>query len=143
MKMKMKMSSGASKVVLLVSAVFLVCFFAQMQGSDAFLRKTTKARAVEQIVNSGYKLRTPTFWFETQRLDHFHPTDQSTWYQRYTVNDTYWVPGGPIFFFLAGEAPMEFFEFQEISALEWAKVQTLNHHDLISSYLSPLVVDTV
>eukprot|EP01102_Stenamoeba_stenopodia_P005419 TRINITY_DN1604_c0_g1_i1.p1 TRINITY_DN1604_c0_g1~~TRINITY_DN1604_c0_g1_i1.p1 ORF type:complete len:506 (-),score=118.22 TRINITY_DN1604_c0_g1_i1:26-1468(-) len=103
--------------LLVALALVLLC---STQGGDAFLRKTTKARAVEQLANNGYQLRTPTSWFESQRLDHFHPTDQRTWFQRYTVNDTYWLPGGPVFLFLAGEAPMEFFEFQEISALEWA-----------------------
>lgn len=29
--------------------------------------------------------------------------------------------GGPIFLFLGGEAPLEFFEFQEVSAKLWAQ----------------------
>eukprot|EP00164_Ancoracysta_twista_P004505 GFYU01006072.1.p1 GENE.GFYU01006072.1~~GFYU01006072.1.p1 ORF type:complete len:498 (-),score=151.70 GFYU01006072.1:167-1660(-) len=56
----------------------------------------------------------------TQKLDHFN-NDDRTWSQRYVVIDDYYKPGGPVFFFLAGEAPMEFFEFQEVSAVHWAQ----------------------
>eukprot|EP01094_Clydonella_sp_ATCC50884_P029667 TRINITY_DN9366_c0_g1_i2.p1 TRINITY_DN9366_c0_g1~~TRINITY_DN9366_c0_g1_i2.p1 ORF type:complete len:490 (-),score=109.07 TRINITY_DN9366_c0_g1_i2:90-1517(-) len=62
------------------------------------------------------------YWFE-QNLDHFSPSDSRTWKQRYVVNDTYWTPGKgqPVFIFLAGEAPEDFFWFQEASALHWAQ----------------------
>ena len=45
-----------------------------------------------------------------QYVDHFDNTNRNTFAQRYTVNDTHYSPGGPIFFFLSGEAPMQFFE---------------------------------
>lgn len=86
----------------------------------ALAGKSSKARLMEHIMSQGYRLQSENFTF-TQKRDHFDPTDNKTWAQRYTVNDTYWAPGGPVFLFLSGEAPMEFFEFQEISALEWAK----------------------
>jgi pimeloyl-ACP methyl ester carboxylesterase len=41
-------------------------------------------------------------WFE-QRLDHFDPTNNRTWKQRYFVNDTLYKPGGPVFLQLGGE----------------------------------------
>jgi pimeloyl-ACP methyl ester carboxylesterase len=53
-------------------------------------------------------------------IDHFNRNDNRTFEQRYTVNAT-WVPEGgledaPVFIFLAGEATMEFFGFQEVQA---------------------------
>eukprot|EP01104_Vermistella_antarctica_P016867 TRINITY_DN5854_c0_g1_i1.p1 TRINITY_DN5854_c0_g1~~TRINITY_DN5854_c0_g1_i1.p1 ORF type:complete len:509 (-),score=118.05 TRINITY_DN5854_c0_g1_i1:85-1611(-) len=57
----------------------------------------------------------------TQKVDHFNPTSNVTFEQRYTVNTTFYREGGPIFFFLSGEAPMEFFEFQEVQILVWAQ----------------------
>eukprot|EP00095_Tigriopus_kingsejongensis_P004313 maker-scaffold562_size136394-snap-gene-0.8 protein:Tk04313 transcript:maker-scaffold562_size136394-snap-gene-0.8-mRNA-1 annotation:"hypothetical protein BRAFLDRAFT_284130" len=44
----------------------------------------------------------PEQWF-TQDLDHFHPTDDRVWQQRYFVNDTFYRPGGPIFLMIGGE----------------------------------------
>lgn len=64
----------------------------------------------------------------TQLLDHStartsnnNNNAASTWQQRFVVADGYFKPGGAVFLFLAGEAPMEFFEFQEVSALTWAQ----------------------
>lgn len=44
----------------------------------------------------------PDQWFD-QTLDHFHPTDDRTWRQRYFVNDTFYRPGGPAFLMIGGE----------------------------------------
>ncbi|XP_059091857.1 putative serine protease K12H4.7 [Tigriopus californicus] len=41
-------------------------------------------------------------WFP-QNLDHFHPTDDRMWKQRYFVNDTFYKKGGPIFLMIGGE----------------------------------------
>ncbi|KNC52380.1 uncharacterized protein AMSG_12158 [Thecamonas trahens ATCC 50062] len=55
-----------------------------------------------------------------QKTDHFDNSNTATFSQRYTVNATHYRKGGPIFFFLSGEAPMEAFEFQEVQAQLWA-----------------------
>lgn len=44
----------------------------------------------------------PDQWF-VQRLDHFHPTDETTWKQRYWVNEEFYRPGGPAFLMIGGE----------------------------------------
>lgn len=62
-------------------------------------------------------------------VDHFDPLNNATYQQRFTVDDSAWSPGNPIFIFLSGEAPMEFFEFQEVSAINWA-------HDFGAMYIS-------
>lgn len=38
----------------------------------------------------------PFYWF-TQKLDHTNPQNTQKWQQRYTVNDTYYRQGGPVF----------------------------------------------
>lgn len=59
-------------------------------------------------------------WF-TNKVDHFDPLNSATYKQKIIVNSTWYVNGGPIFLFLGGEAPLEFFEFQEVSAKLWAQ----------------------
>jgi len=56
-----------------------------------------------------------------QRLDHFNPVDNRTFNQRVVVDKQFWSPGGPIFIFMDGEAPMTFFPFQEATPFYWAK----------------------
>lgn len=42
-------------------------------------------------------------WF-SQKLDHFDPTNERTWSQRYWVNSTFHISGGPAFLMIGGEA---------------------------------------
>lgn len=39
----------------------------------------------------------------TQKLDHQDLTSTVTWQQKYYVNDTWYQPGGPVFYVLGGE----------------------------------------
>ena len=59
-------------------------------------------------------------WF-TQKLDHFNPLENRTFHQQVVVDDQHYAPGGPIFIFLDGEAPMGFFGFQEVTPYYFAK----------------------
>lgn len=43
-------------------------------------------------------------WF-VQKLDHFNGADSRTWNQRYFINCTHYVPGGPVFLMIGGEGP--------------------------------------
>jgi pimeloyl-ACP methyl ester carboxylesterase len=62
-----------------------------------------------------------TDFFES-RVDHFDALNEKTYRQMYWVEDSFAVnKQSPVFFFLGGEAPLGFFDFQEVSALEWAK----------------------
>jgi len=55
-------------------------------------------------------------------VDHFDALNEKTYRQMYWVDDSYAVnTQSPVFFFLGGEAPLGFFDFQEVSAIEWAK----------------------
>jgi serine protease 16 len=61
--------------------------------------------------------------FFTQKIDHFGNVS-GTYQQMFTVNESYVdakaTSGVPTFIFLGGEAALQFFEFQEVSALHWA-----------------------
>lgn len=63
-------------------------------------------------------------WYD-QAVDHFGNVS-GTFKQKFTINEAYvsnaTTSGVPTFIFLGGEAPLEFFEFQEISAEHWASV---------------------
>ncbi|EGC35830.1 hypothetical protein DICPUDRAFT_151801 [Dictyostelium purpureum] len=61
-----------------------------------------------------------TFWFD-QKIDHYDFFNNNTYKQQYIVVDDYFDGSGPIFIYLAGEAPMGFFGFQEVQVVEWAK----------------------
>ncbi|EGG16611.1 hypothetical protein DFA_07589 [Cavenderia fasciculata] len=64
-----------------------------------------------------------TFWFDQQQ-DHFDQTNNITWKQQYQVIDDWFdpsQPNAPVFIFLAGEAPMGFFNFQEVQIRAWAQ----------------------
>ncbi|CAB3371971.1 Hypothetical predicted protein [Cloeon dipterum] len=43
-----------------------------------------------------------TMWY-TQKLDHFDALNTATWQQRYFISTATYVPGSPIFLYLAGE----------------------------------------
>ncbi|KAG5677970.1 hypothetical protein PVAND_007682 [Polypedilum vanderplanki] len=45
------------------------------------------------------------FWF-TQKLDHFDPTNNKTWQQRYNVNRQFFKHNGPVFLMIGGEGEM-------------------------------------
>ena len=58
------------------------------------------------------------------KIDHMDAASNATYSQKfYVINDFVGnnSKNAPTFFFLGGEAPVEFFEFQEVSAVNWAK----------------------
>eukprot|EP00026_Physarum_polycephalum_P004162 Phypoly_transcript_04179.p1 GENE.Phypoly_transcript_04179~~Phypoly_transcript_04179.p1 ORF type:complete len:467 (+),score=81.11 Phypoly_transcript_04179:799-2199(+) len=99
----------------LLSYLFVVLvILCGTHGADLrpFIRRSTKNTELKKI-NENVLLF-------NQLVDHFDSANTNTWAQRYTVNTTFYTTGGPTFIFLAGEAPMEFFGFQEVQALKWA-----------------------
>lgn len=59
-------------------------------------------------------------WFP-QILDHFHPTDDRMWKQRYFVNDTFYKEGGPIFLMIGGEGEANPIWMVEGTWIEYAR----------------------
>ena len=49
----------------------------------------------------------PTAQYFAQYVDHFNAQDNRVFQQKYYVNDVYFQPGGPIFFQLGGESPID------------------------------------
>ncbi|CAH1366832.1 hypothetical protein MTP99_008111 [Tenebrio molitor] len=68
----------------------------RMVGGNVGIPKPDKRRQSVKEVNEE--------WF-TQQLDHFNPTDETTWQQRYYSNDEYFnaEKGGPVFLMIGGE----------------------------------------
>jgi len=100
--------------VWLIQALFVAFLVTEVTGANLRTHRSQNA-GLSTASNVSYS------YFTEQRVDHFNGVDGQIWKQRYTVNaSSYQGPGSPIFFFLAGEAPMEFFAFQEVSALAWA-----------------------
>lgn len=56
------------------------------------------------------------------RVDNFDPLNLARYDQRYCVNDTWSSSSNsPVFLFLGGEAPVEFFNFQQVTFYEMAQ----------------------
>ncbi len=51
---------------------------------------------------------------ETQ-VDHYAFADNDMFKQRYLINDTFWRPGGPIFFYTGNEGDIEAFAQNTVS----------------------------
>eukprot|EP01128_Nolandella_sp_AFSM9_P000688 TRINITY_DN10829_c0_g1_i1.p1 TRINITY_DN10829_c0_g1~~TRINITY_DN10829_c0_g1_i1.p1 ORF type:complete len:439 (-),score=70.79 TRINITY_DN10829_c0_g1_i1:75-1391(-) len=61
-----------------------------------------------------------TRYFE-QPVDHLNVLNTDTFQQKYIVRHSTSNRNAPVFLFLGGEAPVEFFQFQEVSAEAWAQ----------------------
>ncbi|XP_065205171.1 putative serine protease K12H4.7 [Planococcus citri] len=56
------------------------------------------------IPRTGYQIVLPEDQYFEQKLDHFDPTNEDTWLQRYWRNPQYYKNGGPAFLMINGEA---------------------------------------
>eukprot|EP01136_Pigoraptor_vietnamica_P001225 Opistho-1_new@27578 len=71
-------------------------------------------------------------WF-TQKVNHFDPSDDRTWKQRFFINSDYWKgPGYPIFLMIGGEGPIgdryvSQFSFVEDAKANGALILALEH----------------
>ncbi|EFA86462.1 hypothetical protein PPL_00255 [Heterostelium album PN500] len=101
--------------VLVLFIVYLAAVSAVI-NTPLYKRRFAKER---QLLPQPPLMSNETFWF-TQLVDHFDPNNDETFQQQYQVIDDYFDGTGPIFFFLAGEAPMGFFNFQEVQIWNWA-----------------------
>ncbi|XP_060859758.1 putative serine protease K12H4.7 [Metopolophium dirhodum] len=59
--------------------------------------------------------------FIVQKLDHFNPTDNRTWKQRYQARSEYHKPGGPVFLLLGGEEKISKTWMKDGSMMEYAE----------------------
>lgn len=58
--------------------------------------------------NEAHLLRDVPAQYFYQKLDHFNPSDDTVWSQKYYINSTYWKGDGyPIFFMIGGEGPID------------------------------------
>jgi hypothetical protein len=59
-------------------------------------------------------------WYPNMPIDHFSFADTRTFALRYLVNDTYWRPGGPVFFYCGNEGAIELFTLNTVYLLSRA-----------------------
>jgi hypothetical protein len=86
-----------SLLLLLAAAAALFAFAAARVSSEA-------RRVRRELRGAGPVPGQRQEWFGAQRLDHFDPTSNATFAQRYWVLDRYWTaPSGPVLFLLCGE----------------------------------------
>ena len=52
-----------------------------------------------------HNLPNELIWISPAPQDHFHPTDERSWRQRYWVSEKFRRPGGPAFLMIGGEGP--------------------------------------
>eukprot|EP01156_Anaeramoeba_ignava_P006642 Anaeramoba_ignava/a349176_555.p1 GENE.a349176_555~~a349176_555.p1 ORF type:complete len:459 (-),score=88.92 a349176_555:119-1495(-) len=64
-----------------------------------------KHKAFHEVIQEKPSDPENVFWFD-QELDHFDFLSKETFRQRYYVNDTNYVAGGPVFLFLGGEGEL-------------------------------------
>ncbi|XP_065349861.1 putative serine protease K12H4.7 [Cloeon dipterum] len=62
----------------------------------------------------------PDLWFD-QKLDHFDPTSDKLWKQRYFVNDEFHEKGGPVFLMIGGEGKADAIWMEQGMWVEYAK----------------------
>lgn len=60
-------------------------------------------------------------FFFANRVDHFNPQDSRTYQQQWFINDTTYQPGGPVFFQLGGEGPLDGTEVTSLQMSVYAK----------------------
>ncbi|XP_046391144.1 putative serine protease K12H4.7 [Ischnura elegans] len=83
----------------------------------------------------------PEEWFN-QKLDHFNPTDERTWSQRFFTNSSYHNPGGPAFLMIGGEGAigvgwMLYGQWIELAKLHGAICFQLEHRFYGKSHPTP------
>ena len=105
------------KVVLLLLAVLLCVVssargFSLTQHVDFFRRKLEKNAGGEERMKreqrreSGATTIPSALWFDKQQVDHFDPSNDETWSQRYFLNQTFYDATNPLVFLcVGGEGP--------------------------------------
>eukprot|EP00123_Amoebidium_parasiticum_P017753 comp23976_c0_seq2/m.42530 comp23976_c0_seq2/g.42530 ORF comp23976_c0_seq2/g.42530 comp23976_c0_seq2/m.42530 type:complete len:344 (-) comp23976_c0_seq2:26-1057(-) len=87
--------------VLVTTALCALTCAGVVRGKTDTITLMNTALKVDQGKNND-----PFLWFP-QWINHFDPySSADKWKQRYQVNDTYGVPGGPVFLLLGGEGPI-------------------------------------
>ncbi|KAK3914100.1 Putative serine protease, partial [Frankliniella fusca] len=85
-------------------ATLVICILQSVSSLRIFHRGRQHGGNVQLWSNSDLSesMFPPEQWF-TQQLDHFDPTNQQTWQQRYFTNSTFHKSGGPVFLMIGGE----------------------------------------
>lgn len=80
-------------VVVAIAAANGFNFFGK--GRNGFMGAPSKNSVLRSAVSDEQ-------WFN-QKLDHFDPTNEVEWKQRFYINDKFYKKGGPVFLMIGGE----------------------------------------
>ncbi|XP_065204036.1 putative serine protease K12H4.7 [Planococcus citri] len=89
-----------------LSLITWVLFLSNFAFSSAFFHheQLYRQRWLEQhISKTNLRYESSTEYTFQQKLDHFDPTNEETWLQRYWVDSTFYQKGGPAFLVIDGE----------------------------------------
>lgn len=89
-------------IKILLFVFFIVCF-ESTYGKGTIWKGRHKYGNLGEPNRASHKLTLPPDEWYTQKLDHFDPTNNKTWQQRYQVNNSFYKPGGPVFLMIGGE----------------------------------------
>lgn len=104
-------------------AIALLCILPQCMGWRFFLRGRQRGG---NLGNPSNKTETSSLgsveelWFN-QTLDHFDPTNDAKWSQRYFVNKEHYKAGGPVFLMIGGEGEANKKWMEEGAWIHYAK----------------------
>ncbi|KAM9970618.1 hypothetical protein ACTFIR_002480 [Dictyostelium discoideum] len=109
--------------LLYICFILIILIISLYNGVEARF-KTPIGKKIDRMIRDLHG-EVPVFSNESlifeQKVDHYDYFNNNTFKQRYIVVDDYFTGDGPIFFYLAGEAPMGFFGFQEVQVVNWAQ----------------------
>lgn len=76
-----------------------------------------------------------THWYHSMPIDHFAYTDNRTFSMRYLINDTFFKPGGPIFFYCGNEGAIDTFADNTVICLQLFFSSCVNVIRVVGSYV--------
>lgn len=84
--------------------IILISNLAVFSSAYLFNRRLNRGVGEPYISRYSYKDVLPEDQYFSQKLDHFDPTNEDSWLQRYWRNPQYYKLGGPAFLMINGEA---------------------------------------
>lgn len=106
------------KILLIVFAIAIISatngfkFFGK--GRNGFMGPPSRSITLRSKVAN-------ELWFK-QKLDHFDPTNEGEWKQRFYVNEKFYRRGGPVFLMIGGEGEATERWMNEGAWIQYAKV---------------------
>ncbi|KYQ94239.1 hypothetical protein DLAC_04533 [Tieghemostelium lacteum] len=118
--MMMGLNSKTTIVSILIVSILAICLIDNVEARIKPTSTKYREQYYRNMMGEAPNYSNETYWFE-QLQDHFDSSNTNTWKQQYQVYQDGFDGTGPIFVFLAGEASVNFFTFQEVQIVNWVK----------------------